>query len=96
MLKLYLGRNLTTKEAGALNSDHQTNSHHSGEHSPDRDPLRSNVIHLLEMPPVDSFDPISVREATEHLRRAMELDPDNPASERMLKWVNIIHIPVLC
>jgi len=41
---------------------------------------------------VDSFDPVSVREATEHLRRALELDPDNPASERMLNWVIISSI----
>ena len=47
---------------------------------------------------MDSFDPVLVREATEHLRRALELDPDNPASERMLKWViisSIYYIPVV-
>ena len=47
---------------------------------------------------MDSFDPVSVREATEQLRRALELDPDNPASERMLKWViisTIYYIPVI-
>lgn len=42
--------------------------------------------------PVDPFNPVSVREATEHLRRALELDPGSPASERMLKWVIISSI----
>lgn len=50
---------------------------------------------------MDFFDPVSVREATEHLRRALELDPGSPASERMLKLVIIscIHyitaVPIL-
>ena len=50
------------------------------------------------MPSVDSFDPVSMREATEHLRRALELDPDSPASERMLNWViisSICYIPAI-
>lgn len=50
------------------------------------------------MPSVDDFDPVSVREAMEHLRRALELDPDNPASERMLNWViisSLYHIPAI-
>lgn len=41
------------------------------------------------MPSVDSFDPVSVQEATEQLRHALQLNPDNPASESMLRWVII-------
>jgi hypothetical protein len=46
----------------------------------------------------DFFDPVSVREVTEHLRRALELDPNNPPAERMLKWVIIsgTHLYLYC
>lgn len=89
MLKLYLGQIPNTSETNPLEDEQRIKSSHPGEYDSDRDPSWSNLIQLLGMPSVNSFDSVSVREAIEHLRRALELDPDNPASEHMLKWVII-------
>ena len=47
------------------------------------------------MPPVKFFDAVSMQEAAEHLRRALELDPDDPASGRIFKWVIILSISTI-
>lgn len=92
MLELYLGQNPNTSEANPLKDDHCMSSYHRGGCIPDRGSAQPSAAQRLGMPSVGTFDPVSVREAMGHLRRALELDPDNPAPERMLKWVNILSI----